>query len=113
MTCAFIDDGYTETQIIREEPGLHPAVRLQFRPLTPSEVAQWSQECEHKRGVALKEATAKWMNGHIVEWDLPKPPETANLLKLRPSLFDRIFNMLWGYAAGDEVETDSKNSQAG
>ena len=113
MTCAFIDDGYQEKQLIRGEEGLYPSVWITFRPLTTSEVSEWTQEIDGKKSVDIKKITARGINDHIVSWDLDRDPNPKDILKLKPALFDRIFNLLWGYAAGDEQETDLKNSPKG
>ena len=113
MTCAFIDDDYTEKHLIRGEEGLYPSVWITFRPLTKAEVSQWSQEIEGKKASDVSKITARWVNEHIIDWDLERKTNSEDILKMKPALFDRIFSLLWGYAAGDKQDTDLKNLPAG
>lgn len=82
---------------------------ITFRPFTTSEISEWTQEVEGKKSLAVRKITARLINEHIVGWDLERDPNPDDILKLKPALFDRIFNLLWGYAAGDEQDTDLKN----
>ncbi len=110
----FINDGYTITATINARPGLHGALTFTYRPATLEE-----RETEYSsRGNTARAAVGsmtRLMAGKIQSWSLEGVEITAgNLVRLKPSLFDRVFAIVVGLAADDsgqrvDVEAEAKN----
>ena len=104
------DDGYTEAAYVRESPGLYGTFRFSYRPLLVelrSEInagfkALSAADCERK--------AAEVIAAQVKTWDLVHPRTgqpveitAANVLRLRPELFARV----WGIVQGvDPTDTD-------
>src|SRR5687768_6885174 len=93
---AFIDDGHTEDRFLAAVPGLHPAVRLKVRPATNAERRAYANSLTPRDPKAAQLASAKFVDAHVVDWDLPRDKTPENLAKLRPALWNRIFDVVVG-----------------
>jgi hypothetical protein len=124
---AFItDDGYTETAYIEERTGIHPAVRIKYRP-TP--VTDRTQVIDAMRLVTSKNRTrenemlADAIVAKLASWDflnddgssmdgVPEPSR-ANVLKLKPTLYDRLASIVfYGVDGGDTDPQDGTTQDA-
>jgi len=52
---------------------------------------------------------AKFMAGHIVEWNLDRPPTEDNCFKLHPELSAKLFGVLYAYQKSDNAEDETFN----
>lgn len=106
---AFIPDGYTETGILREVPGLHPRIKFRFRPLLIEQRVEYFAVAEKLQGMQLRRLVALHLSRQLVDWDLKDPqgnviPLTPEaILRLKPRVFDRLFEIIAGEAAPDEL----------
>lgn len=108
MDDIFITDGYTATRTIDAVPGLHPALRVVYRPALAPVRLGYRVLAEGRD----PEAIAKRENELIAKYVLTingasVPAEKAATLK--PSVRSYLLDLVLGYAAADE-EADLKNS---
>lgn len=105
---ANIDDGYTLSGYFHEQPGLHPSVRLKYRPLTIDEDARAADALAKMTSkTSENDFLAQTIARHVIEWDLTVAgrvvPLTAADIKrnVRPGLFSRIYMLIAGMKACD------------
>ncbi|WP_417386928.1 hypothetical protein [Gimesia sp.] len=121
-TQAYIDDGYTEDGYMKEVPGIHQALKFQYRPPLANEVREilhhWGDISSVERSQRINDAIVK----HISKWDYEYkkkilPIEVAVLEKSKQPFVDRIFNIITGSDVSDKdlsqkqvsIEEDAKN----
>ncbi len=108
MPCGYIDDGYTLDGYIKESPGIYPAVRFKYRPLTVEQRIRlfdgWSRltALEHVR------KTTETLARQICGWDLADQHgrtvdcrDPATHRRLAPALHERLLDVICGSAAAD------------
>ena len=110
------DDGYTETKFVKGVFGLYPNVRIEFRPLPPTDQAveiEKLQKIAREGGAAKSEkASAERIAARLKSWqfvnDENQPvcesPEitAASVAKLKPALFIRLMSIVfYGSDGGD------------
>src|SRR5688572_2002083 len=115
---ALIDDGFSITTTIPRAPGLHPAVKLNYRPALHDERQQWLLDNERAiDGTARTNATVAIITKHVQSWDITagpakrpaSPSDPATVKRLQPNLLDKILNLVLGYTPAQEA-ADEKNS---
>lgn len=107
MRSDFLDDGYTEKGYIAAEPGLHGALRFEFRPMLLAQrtplLDRWEKLEPTKRDAIM----AEFVTPNLLSWSLTDargatvPISAANVLRLRPALQGKLVNVIMGLAAGD------------
>jgi len=113
MACAYISDGYTVKGYIEGRPRLYESLRFSYRPLLLTERAEFSERNVGKKVREQNYNIAKLLEERIVEWDLkkpiknsdaaePVPAKSAEILRLNPVLFDRLFGIVCGTEAYDD-----------
>jgi hypothetical protein len=101
-------DGYTERGYIAESKRLHPALRFEFRPVLNADRATYIQAMEELKAPQLKQAEAALLARHLVSWNLGDPAgkpvaiSEATLVRLKPRLFNRLFQVVMGEEVGDD-----------
>jgi hypothetical protein len=122
MTCGYIDDGYTLKGYIKEAPGIHPAVRFQYRPVTPAERVQtfdgWDRLPESEKLGRITTRLAK----NILSWDIqdqkhnPVPcNEPGRYRKLCGPLYTRLQDVIFQMEPSDpdpEGEPDGESAKS-
>ena len=104
---SYIPDGYDELGYIRPVPRIHLGLRFRFRPLLVEERSRLVEAAGKMRGDAYDRKCAAELAGKLLEWDLRDgadeavPLTPANLLRLKPQLFQRLFAIVLGSEAGD------------
>lgn len=117
MTCAFIDDGYTEEATLSEIPGVMPAIRFSFRPLTSGELGEFIHVIDKMNEVEARRETAKRMAAKLVDWDIRNARgglveiKPENIQKLKHPAFAGLWEIVQGRKSGAsaQAESDSKN----
>lgn len=115
MTCAFIDDGYTESATLPEIPGVIPAIKIDFRPMTASELGEYLHLVEKMTEPEARRDAAKRMADKIKDWDLRNSKQekveikAENFLKLKQPAFAGLWEIVQARKSGDRAEADSKN----
>lgn len=111
---AWIPDGYTQTAYLAELPNMYPSVRFQFRPMLVMNQAIVNKELDMAGEDWQKRQTiaAKWIKQQVVNWDIKKPTgedvdhnNVSEIIRLRPLLFQRIWNIVNGNDGGDLDES--------
>ena len=101
------DDGYTEPGYIEARRGLYEELRFTFRPLLVTEQNQWSKGAGNMQPAAWDRQCAGLMAGRLKSWTLttakgePLPVSAANILRLKPSLYSRLYGILLGTEPSD------------
>lgn len=117
------EDIFEIEALIPEEPGIHPEVRLWFRPLSMSQVDQlnhlFRKESDDKK---KEDLTYEIIAKQIHSWTLkkktrkgevvPAEPYPENLKALVPSLYTKIAAIVMGRepAVAGKIEAERKNS---
>lgn len=117
MELDFIPDGYEFPAYIKARPGLHREFRFTFRPFTQQEVIALSTkrdraETNEEKARIQAEAVAP----RIKTWSAKMPDggtvaiNSANLLRLTPTLHDSVCGIVLGYWPSDD---DPKTGESG
>ena len=105
---AYIHDGYTKTAYIAPENGNYPAVRFEYRAMLTQDRSVVANRIE-KTSDARKvdQITAATITSCISSWDIKKHDgeevslDTAEVLRIQPALFRKIFYILMSYSPTD------------
>ncbi len=114
---ALIEDGYSVETTIPRVAGLHPAVKVRFRPALAEERHQWLMDSDRDLGGKDRvRRTASLIARHLEAWDVKtrrqvevNPKDEASIIRLQPTLLTKISDLILGYAPVKEDE-DEKNS---
>jgi hypothetical protein len=100
----FINDGYNRAAFIAEIPGIHDAVKITYRPCTMEERAQHGDDVANERLLTANKKAAVLAGQHIQSWSIPGvKPDSSAMLKLNLNLFNRLYQIVLGNDAGDEM----------
>lgn len=111
MLSAFVGDGYEEPGFIAAVENLHPELTFTFRPLTAEELGDHTASTAHADERGKRKVVADKLAKKLVSWSLvdqhnnPVSVSAENMLKLKPRVFARLFEIVWGY---DAPETQAK-----
>lgn len=100
--CDYLTDGYTEKGFIAEVVGLHGDLRFEYRPLLVSQEAALYELAQASNQAEFQEAVGKLLVRQLVSWSLKDNKGTpiqiteANVMRLRPRLFNRLFSIVRG-----------------
>ena len=109
-TINYIPDGYTLPVYFKEIPGVHGEFRGRYRPLillqqgqVQRELALCDDDWEKRQWVA-----ARWISQQLVDWSVKRPDgervehkDINQIMRLRPSLFNRLWNVINNQDGGD------------
>lgn len=105
---SYIPDGYTAHGYIAAVPRMYGALRFTYRPMPVDERSVLFDMVERQRDRKKGESmSAKTIQKHLVDWELQYDgaevkPTWENVLRLQPSLFVRLFNIVVGVDASDD-----------
>jgi hypothetical protein len=110
-------DGYTIECVIPRVPGLHPRIKLKFRPALADERHAWLMGTERDvDGKARNKRVTDILKRHLESWDVRTRDgkeagcrDDATLAKLQPALQSKLLDLVLGYAPAQE-EADAGNS---
>lgn len=111
-----INDGYTENGYIAEHKRLYPAVRFTFRPMLIAELVEYGRAVDKLKGMEVRRYVAQLLKDKISSWDLVDakgesvPVNVANFLKLKASLFDKLFGIVSVQIPSDD-DPDAGNEE--
>jgi len=116
MTSFIIEDGYTEHGYIKEAEGLYPELRFAYRPMLHAERDAIASQIGTKPPEQVTGIFVAAARHRIVSWDAkhagqPLEITDENIRRLRPSLFDRIYNIIAGQQASDPDLTGSEGDR--
>lgn len=121
------DDGYTETKFIKGVFGLYPNVRIEFRPLPPTDQAveiEKLQKIAREGGAAKSEkASAERIAARLKSWQFVDDDNNPvcesplinahHVAKLKPALFIRLMSVVfYGSDGGDRDPHNEATSTA-
>lgn len=114
---ALIEDGYSIDTVIPRVAGLHPAVKVRYRPALAEERHAWLMGAD--RDVGGKERVGRivdMLTRHVEAWDVKtkrgaevSPKNTEMVRRLQPTLQAKLLDLVLGYTPAQE-EADEKNS---
>jgi hypothetical protein len=126
--CGYIDDGYTMLGRIPSDPGFHPELNFEFRPLLQSELLSIGrrQEALRKRAsqdryVQMETMAADVIAEHVTWWDLvdsrgePVTISQEAVKRLERHLFGKLYEIILGErrpTPEDDVETFDEQASA-
>jgi hypothetical protein len=102
----YIPEGYVEKAFLRGVPGLYADFRIEYRPVLPQNRTVIVRAVGRLPDDQQDPAAAKAVAKQLVSWDLanigkPVSITVENVLRLRPALFQRLFNVVLGMEAPD------------
>lgn len=108
MSTGYIPDGYTRKGFIRGVSRLFPDVKFIYRPILLAERAELNAKLALADAKQVEKLAADAVAKHVVSWDMQHedntlPIDAATILRLEPSLFDRLYSIIHGRQAGDEA----------
>jgi hypothetical protein len=109
--CDFIDDGYTEEAYIAARAGFYGEHRFKYRPMLAKATAAMAEKADRSLDGSIADDRADAIAKHLLLWDMRDskgslvPITAANLKRLKPTLFMRLFNLLAGYDPSDADPT--------
>lgn len=116
MLSAFIDDGYTRKAYFKPVELLRPEVRFTYRPALVAERDEILYGPTGKAGATAQAmAVAKMIVSKVKSWDImdqkgaPIAITEGNVIRLDPSLFDRMLQVILGTGVSDPDPTESKD----
>jgi hypothetical protein len=108
MLTAFIDDGYTRAAYFKPVEELRPAVRFTYRPALVAERDEILYGPASKGSATVQAmAVAKMIVSKVKSWDIsdqkgqPVAITEGNVIRLEPSLFDRMLQVVLGTGVPD------------
>lgn len=111
---SYIHDGYTEAGYIEAEPNLYPACRFVFRPMLQQNRAVIFDRITKSDPRKQEMLAAQAIVAQVSVWDikmaksmtdgelLTVPLTPASVLRLKPSLANRLYRIVTGLAAYDD-----------
>lgn len=109
MTALFLDDGMTFAGSVAPRPGIHPGLKFRYRPALPERVQSYINTLG-KSDKQLYDAKVRFVLDHLVDWEADAPADEKNLRRLRLQVLGDLAEVIAGYAASAEPESDEKNS---
>lgn len=110
QVCGFITDGQHVTGKINGVARLYPDVVVTYRPMTRTEVNAQSTKILVTEDAALQEKlSSSALERHLKSWNLKlrdgsvAPINQATLLALQPALYERLYRVIMGRQAPDEI----------
>ena len=120
MTSCIIEDGYTEAGYIKESKGLYPELRFAYRPMLHAERDAIASQIGTKTPEQVSAIFVAAARHRIISWTAkhngqPVEINDENIRRLRPSLFDRLYNVIAGAQASDpdpKATPDARQGEA-
>lgn len=109
----FVEDGHTLEATIEARPGLHPELKVTYRPATPEAVHRYYGQVA--RADDSYKVMVAFLLKHLVGWEAGDVPLTeANLRRLKYQLQSDLVSIITGYSVPkngevSEAEAGAKN----
>ncbi len=109
----FIDDGFTRTHDIAAVPGLHPAVKVVFRPALDRERKAYDQKLAARDPDALDKYECDLIARHVSELNDDAPSKWRDkLAKMHPTVRAILLNLIFSYTPAKRLEAEGESSGA-
>jgi len=108
-------DGYTEHGYLTGIPHLYAELRFDYRPATLRQQSLFFEAASKLAGMKFRNAQAAFVKTQLVSWSMKDkdgvavPITEANLIQLKPKLFNRFFDVV----IGNEPSDDDPKGDAG
>jgi hypothetical protein len=114
----YIPDGYTRKGLIAAVPGLHGALKFEYRPLLRDEREALYRESNKRSPAEFNGLIRKMLVKQLVSWDAKHdekelPIDNETLRRLQPALSTKLENIVAGYSPTDLDETASQEDVDG
>ncbi len=106
----FIPDGWTDSGTIAAWPRLYPAVKITWRPMLTTEIAEHFDRAAELKAPQARQLIAATLTNRLKSWDLKDekgqvlPIKADVLLKVKDQLFQRLWLVVMGREPPDERE---------
>ncbi len=116
-----IQDGYQEPAYIAAVPGLHPELRIVYRPMLVAERDTIESSRAGKTAAMYRQVLAAAVANRLVSWSAvdadgkPLACDAATTARLRPALADKLYAVIAGDRASDpdpQAGTERQNQEA-
>lgn len=104
----FLDDGYTAHRTLPAAPGLHPELRVQYRPALAKERIAYRAKLAGADPAAVDSFEIDLIARHKVVVNGSELRDKERLKQLRPAVRSHLLDLILGYAPEDEA-ADAKN----
>lgn len=113
----FIPDGYSEPGYIRANPGSHDELRFVYRPMLVADRAVLLTTAGKLAPDLQQRSYGKAIAARLVSWSVtdskgaPVQPSEDVVLRLRPTLFNRLFDVVAGINPNDHDPIAAADAQ--
>lgn len=100
----FIDDGQYYDGYIAAVPGIHDELEFKYRLLGTSAQAEMRAEVATRGGKNVAEGervVAEFLSNYLQSWSESVPATADHLVRLKPSLYDKLSAILLGARSSD------------
>ncbi|HEY1190382.1 MAG TPA: hypothetical protein VGE74_22300 [Gemmata sp.] len=106
----YIDDGYTLTHDLPAVPGLHPAVRIVYRPALDAERKKYDAKLALRDPEALEKHECDLIARHVVQLNDEAPHEfRAKLPRLHPTVRAVALNLVMSFTPAKRAEAEGNS----
>lgn len=115
---SYFHDGYTRAGYVRPSPGLHEALRFDYRPALVEERSQLVDAAAGMRSDAYDRQVAAFLATKVLSWDLTDGAggevavSPTAMLRLQPELFVKLYRVVLGWVGSDVDPRWSEDSAA-
>ena len=105
-------DGLTQRVGILQKEKIYSAIRFEFRPMLAEVVEAFEANRDRKsenKPAEVVQGMAKLISEHLVKWSADRPITYENVRKLRYGLLGRMYVIMAGLAAPDEILDEQGN----
>ena len=108
----YIEDGCTISGYVAEIARLHGEVRFTYRPLAQLERVTTQKKMSEVSAAQGEKIAAETMRRRLVDWDVTNngrdvPIETAEILRLQPMLYQKMYLIVFGQIPSDVDPNES------
>jgi hypothetical protein len=108
----FLDDGYTASQTVPGQPGLHPELRVTYRPCLGRERLNYRAKLAGGDPASIDAYEIAALVQYKVTVNGTALTSKEQTAKLRPAVRAILLDLVFGYAP-EEESADAKNSPSG
>ncbi|AWM38133.1 hypothetical protein GobsT_37740 [Gemmata obscuriglobus] len=106
----YIDDGYTLTHDVPAVPGLHPAVRVVYRPALDAERKKYDAKLAARDPDAVERHECDLIARHVSEINDEAPGAfRAKLPKMHPTVRAVVLNLVLGFTPAKRIEAEGNS----
>ncbi len=106
-----ISDGYTATKTVPGAPGLHPDLKISYRPALARERIAYRQRAASSDPDVLDAHEVALLQKHLVSINGVEYREKDKLARMVPAVRAQAVDLVLGYTPADEA-ADAKNSRS-